>query len=172
MKCPSLQQIEDYLHGELDPTEIQSLQEHFSFCDSCQSALEKERMLDDLLRDQKVIKAPEGFLQGVMVNIRPRSSLSRFPDWIGGIALGVFITFIGFLLGKYAVPFLGSLSENINNQSLRIDLLDGLNKVDLFSKSHWNMVIPSVDPLFLINLSVSLVILCWGLWQMVKAVRR
>lgn len=171
MNCPSLQRFEDYLSGELSGDELRQFEEHLQSCASCRQALEGEKQLDDLLRSQPLMKAPQGFSRRVMANLTFVEKSSTLPDWLMALALGLIISFTGFMIGKLGLPFLRSLTDKVGTLIANSDILAGLEKVGGFAQSDWFLQLSGGSHLLVLNFIVAGIILCWGLWQMVKALR-
>ncbi|HDH57038.1 MAG TPA: hypothetical protein ENF16_00335 [Bacteroidetes bacterium] len=171
MKCPPLQMIEDYLSGELPAEDRIRLEEHLESCVSCRKVLSRERELDDLLRYQPILKAPEGLYARIMSKLPAQEKTALLPDCLTALAFGLLLAFGGFMVGKFATPLIGNLAEKIAAFRLDPEMVAEIDRFGLLSQGDWFSQLSSGGNIIIVNLIVGGIILCWGLWQMVKALR-
>ena len=171
MKCPNLQFFEEYLSDELNSKERLKFERHLQSCTSCAQILEREKNLDDILRSQTLIKAPAGFKARILANIPPVITANMLPDWLQAIALGLFITFIGFMVGKFGVPRLEGLLTKISGLNIDLQVINNLEKYGISLQGAWPAQISGSNFLLVVNFLIAGIIFCWALWQMVKALR-
>lgn len=171
MKCPSLPQFEDFLSGDLAGEERRRFEEHLRSCAVCQKILERERQLDELLRGQPLLKAPPGFSRRVLERLTSVKADRTLPDWVAALSLGVALSFLGFLIGKFGISFIRTLTEDIGALIARADTSSAFKGLEGLIRSDWYLQLTGHSSLLMLNFIVAAIILCWGLWQMVKALR-
>ena len=171
MKCPPLQVFEDYLSGDLPTKERLHLEAHLESCASCQKVLDREKQLDDLLRSQPIMKAPEDFYVRIMSKLPTLEKPAILPDWLTALAFGLILAFGGFMVGKLTTPLIGNLTEKVGTLKIDPNLVKEFDKLELLAQGDWFSQLSSGGNIIIINLIVGGIILCWGLWQMVKALR-
>jgi len=172
MNCPELQTFEDYLSGELTDPQRCELEAHLQGCQSCRRVLAREQKFDALLRNQPLLKAPAGFRERLLAALDVRDSSRAYPEWLWALGLGLVIATVGLLAGKLGSRPLGRIlheitalvsQSNFGKTAESLQSLPGANLLPQF---------PGGNSILLINFLIGGVILCWGLWQMVKALRR
>lgn len=171
MKCPPIERFEDYLSGELTTEESRQFDEHLKACAVCQNVLEGEKRLDDLLRSQILVKAPEGFSQRILAKLTPVKTKSSLPDWLQAFALGLIVTFLGLFFGRLGKPLIDRMVEKISLLGKGVNIQKGIENLGIFTEKDWGSGLLGGNELFIVNILIGGVILCWGLWQMVKALR-
>lgn len=171
MKCPSIEQFEDFLHGELTAQAEHQFEEHFKTCPACRMVLERERRLDELLRGQSLIRAPEGFTQRVLTALTSAKSSSTLPDWLQAFALGLIVTFLGVFFGRLGKPLIDRIIEKIGLLGKEVNVQKGIENLGILTENDWGSGLFGGNELFFVNVFIGGLILCWGLWQMIKALR-
>jgi anti-sigma factor (TIGR02949 family) len=80
MDCDEvLDEIEHYLHGELDPDRSRHLAEHLAACSPCFDRAEFERKLKDIVRTKCHSNAPEHLVVKVRMALRSERGAFRGP---------------------------------------------------------------------------------------------
>lgn len=169
MKCPDLETFDDYLLGLLSAESSADLEAHLTICSKCRSLLEKERRLDEWLRRQDRIPAPPGFFQNVMNSLEKKTASKTLPDWIWATGIGLSVAYVGIFLGKIGSACTPPLIERLKS------FFTGFGSkitVDWWMRDEWMLKLAGGNNLLIVNFSVAGIILCWGLWQLVKALRR
>ncbi len=169
MKCPDIEIFDDYLLGLLSPESSNELEAHLAVCPKCRAIMERERLVDEWLRRQKQIPAPPEFFRQVMNAIARKTVRRTLPDWIWAAGIGLFAAYVGIFVGKFGGNFtpllMGKLRSFIAGIGSQITL-DWVAYDDLVLR------FASGNNLLIVNFAVAGIILCWGLWQVVKALRR
>lgn len=171
MKCPPLKIFEDYLSGDLPTEERLRLEVHLESCASCRKVLSREKELNDLLRNQPMLKAPEGLHARIMSRLPALEKPAILPDWLTALAFGLLLAFGGFMVGKFATPLIGNLAEKIAALEVDPNLVKEFDKLGIIAQGDWFTQFSSGGNIIIINLIVGGIILSWGLWQIVKALR-
>lgn len=71
---PVIHLMHAYLDGDISRDEEQALQQHLSACPQCNDMMEEFKMSEQLLQSASPIKAPEGFVSGVMTRLPKEKS--------------------------------------------------------------------------------------------------
>lgn len=166
MKCPELTLIEEYASGELAEEAGRELEAHLESCVSCRAILDRERRLNDLLRAQVLLKAPPQLRLRVMETLETESSDRAVPEWFWVLGMGVAVVLMGLILGRIGSPYLDGFKLWIGEHILRSSLWQNL------TDTSWLAQLSTGSSMLVVNLGVAGIILCWGLWQMIKALRR
>jgi hypothetical protein len=171
MKCPTATVFEDYLTGTLAPEETRAFEAHISECATCRQTLEVERRFDALLRSPSLLKAPEGFREKVLSRLDPLEKPNRLPDWLTALALGLLISFAGLMVGKWGDPLIRGVREKISGIDIHLNIFKPLENLLPSVQGNWISQLTAGSHIMILNIAVAGVILCWGLWQKVKALR-
>lgn len=169
MKCPDLETIVDYLLGLLTAESSADLEAHLEICPKCRSLLEQERRLDEWLRSRERIPAPPGFFRNVMDSLERKSARQTLPDWIWATGIGLCAAYVGILIGRFGGALSSTLMQRL--QSF-IAAIGSPIPADWAAHDGAIFKVAGGDTLLIVNLSVASIIFCWGLWQVVKALRR
>jgi hypothetical protein len=172
MKCPPLQIIEDYLNGDVPVPQRPELEAHIAKCPTCRAILDQERRLGDLLHAAIPLQAPPQLRVMVLQDLDSIESVRTLPEWLWALGMGVAVILVGLFLGMFANPYLGGLKKWVTDHLLQADLLKSFTDLNNLPASDWLSQFPAGSSMMLVNLGVGGVILCWGLWQMLKALRR
>ncbi len=171
MKCPHLHFIEDYLNSELQDDERRKFELHLSSCPVCRGILEEEKSLDSVLRSQQLIQAPAGFSREVVAALPKKGIIGKLPDWTLALAMGLVVTFIGLMVGRFGAPFGKRLMERVASFFSDFNIIPSLGKLEPVVSTEWYQQITGGSNILALNFVIAAIILCWGLWQMVKALR-
>lgn len=172
MKCPELEILEDYAAGELSPERRLEVEAHLEGCASCRRALLREQHLDDLLRHQERLKAPVGFRERVIAALGRQTTAGSYPDWLWALGLGLVVAVVGFLVGQIGRDLFTAVIGQLTGFSLRPELNEGAEVLKTLPGADWLSQLSTANSVLIMNLAVAGIILCWGLWQVVKALRR
>ena len=172
MNCAKIAFIEAYLRDEFSPAERAEFERHLAACPRCRQAVEREQRFDELLRGRPLLAAPATLRERVLKGLDSPKLLFSFSDRIWMIGLGLVLAAIGAIIG-YAGR------EIVSGVYARILQWLALERVFESARSHlpttgtdWLGQLTAANSLSLLNFFVAAVILCWGLWQMVKVLRR
>ncbi|MCX6640665.1 MAG: zf-HC2 domain-containing protein [bacterium] len=171
MNCPPLQSIEDYLIGALAQSERRTLEEHLETCSSCRQTLAHEQELDDLLRALPNLGAPEGFSKSVLSKMAAKPASRSLPDWLWALGVGLFVTFLGIMASRFGAPFTKELAQEVSSFIHGSGVQNRLSDLGAISQSDWLSQLTTGNNVFILNFAVAGIVLCWGLWQVVKALR-
>jgi anti-sigma factor (TIGR02949 family) len=171
MKCLTIEKVEDYLSGELSPADSSRLEAHMEGCEACRELLQQEQQLDTLLRSQSFIKAPEGLRSSVLAKLPVVKTSSSLPDWLQALALGLIVTFLGVFFGNLGKPLINRIMEKVGVFREGVSLEKGFENLGIFTELDWSSGLFGGNELLVVNGLIAGVIFCWGLWQMVKALR-
>jgi predicted anti-sigma-YlaC factor YlaD len=172
MKCPEIQILEEYLSGELNSSVQHELEAHFASCSTCRTLLAREQNLDKILRNQRQIAAPPELCQQVIAALEDPKVHRSLPEWMWVLSMGLVVIALGFLSGIYGSPYLDGFKLWFKHNILGAGVLKSLPGLGQIPKADWLMQLPGINSVSLVNLGVAGIILCWGLWQMFKALRR
>lgn len=168
MKCPDNKIFDDYFSGLLPTPKRTEFSEHVESCPECKAIFEAEDALDRLLREQQVEKAPAELQRRVMEQIAQMESAKGLPDWFMALAFGLVVSFVGLMVGKLGKPILDLFSREVSNINFSLFNFEFLNSI---TQSELYLRITGGSQILLLNFLVAGIIACWGLWQMVKALR-
>ncbi len=169
MICPERQILDDYLVGDLPATQRQGYEEHFRTCETCQKFLARERQISERLRANLVLRAPAQLQPRVLAALDTRRGYKPIPDWLWMSGLTAALISLGILVAIYSPNLInpelsrGAISSVINK------LLEN-NQIQ--STYSWLQQWTGGSLVIVMNLFVGGVVLCWGLWQMVVALRK
>jgi anti-sigma factor RsiW len=169
MKCPDLEIFDDYLLGLLSAETSADLEAHLTVCPKCRALLEKERRLDEWFRRWEPIPAPPGFFRNVMSSLEKKHAPRTLPDWIWATGIGFFVAYIGIFIGKLSNTLTPTIIARLRS------FLAGIGSqitLDWVTHEDWVARLTGGNTLLIVNLSVAGIIFCWGLWQVVKTLRR
>jgi predicted anti-sigma-YlaC factor YlaD len=172
MKCPEVQIFEEYLNGELSTSVQRELEAHFASCSTCRVLFTREQTLDRILRNQRQIVAPLELHQQIMASLESPKTHRSLPEWMWVLSMGLVVIALGFISGIYGSPYLEGLKLWFKQNIIGAGVLKSLVDLGQNPKADWLMQLPGVNSVSLVNLGVAGIILCWGLWQMFKALRR
>ena len=96
---------------------------------------------------------------------------NSLPDWLQAFALGLIVIFMGVFFGNLGKPVINRVMEKIGLLGEGITLKKGFENLGIFSNLDWNSGLFGGNELLMVNVLIAAVVLCWGLWQMVKALR-
>jgi hypothetical protein len=168
MKCPENKIFDDYFSGLLPFKKRAEFSEHVESCPDCKAIFEAEDALDGLLRTQHTEKAPAELQRRVMEQIAQMESAKGLPDWFMALAFGLVVSLVGLMVGKLGKPILDLISReasNINFTPFNAEFLNSITQSELYLR------ITGSSQILLLNFLVAGIVACWGLWQMVKALR-
>jgi anti-sigma factor (TIGR02949 family) len=171
MKCPTIEHIEDYLSGELNPAESRGLETHLEGCAACSALLHQEKQLDKLLRSQSLVKAPQGLRSRVLAELPVVKETSSLPDWLQAFAVGLIVTFLGVFFGNLGKPLINRIMEKVGLLGDGMTIKKSIENLGIFTEVDWSSGLFGGNELLMVNVLIAGVIFCWGLWQMVKALR-
>jgi anti-sigma factor RsiW len=172
MKCPELSLIEDYLGGELPADQRREMEVHLQTCSSCRALVERERALNEALRGQLLMKAPPELWVRVRESLETRTAPRSLPDWLWVLGMGLVVIVVGLVLGSLGGPYLEGIKAWIHEQILHTPAVKSLTDLGDLPSADWLTQLPSGSTMLVVNLAIGGIILCWGLWQMIKALRR
>lgn len=172
MKCPEVSIWEDYLNGELDMSVRKDLIFHVQGCSECQMVLTREQRLDQLLRSQSLLKAPANFRQRVMQALELEPSPVTSSDWLWMLGLGLVILSVAGIVAGLGLKYQEQIAHKISWAGLNSAFQALLGGLHLQNTYHWVQQVIGSSTLLPVNLVLAGVILSWGLWQMVVALRR
>jgi hypothetical protein len=172
MKCPDAQIMAEYLSGEISLSQRQELEIHVDSCANCSALLAHERILDKILRTQRRIPAPPELLQQVLAALEAPKVHRSSPEWMWVLSMGVAVILTGFALGILGSPYLEGLKLWFHQHVFSAGVLKSIMDLGYVPKADWLRQVPGINSVSLVNLGVAGIILCWGLWQMFKALRR
>jgi hypothetical protein len=162
----------EYLSGELSPPQHRELEIHVESCVNCRVLLARERTLDKILRTQKQIPAPLEFQQQVLAALETPKVHRSLPEWMWVLGMGLAVILMGFVLGIFGSPYLDGIKHWFQQHILTAGVLKSVMDLEHLPKADWLMQLSGINSMSLVNLGVAGIILCWGLWQMFKALRR
>jgi len=171
MQCPEADRIADYLNGDLPEDERRRITDHISDCDSCQRELESAKAFDTFLRRIEPLKAPAALYKNIMGRIKPVRRRTSVPDWLTALAIGLFLAFLGSLASKLNLSGLGESYSQLKVAEIIAQISTWFNNTTMISHEGWIGPINGISNILLLNLLVAGVVLFWGLWQMVRAMR-
>ena len=177
MRCPDIKIFENYLDGDLSSSERQDFENHVTSCASCREVLEREKQLCGWLSVQPLSEAPAGFYMRVMAGLRGQPVPKKYPDWLFALGIGLIVSSSGFLFGKLGlnkiITGLQNLFTTVEETGIKnaIDIEKSFANLSVLSQGDWLIQLVSNNSALVINLILGGVILCVGLWQMVKALR-
>jgi hypothetical protein len=172
MKCPDAQIMAEYLTGELSLSQQRELEIHLESCGICRPLWVRERALDRILRTQKRISAPPDLQQRVLAALESPKVHRSLPEWMWALSMGLVVILMGFVLGIFGSPYLDGLKLWFQEHVLSAGVLKSVMDLEHLPQADWLMQLPGINSMSLVNLGVAGIILCWGLWQMFKALRR
>ncbi|RJP79815.1 MAG: hypothetical protein C4524_04625 [Candidatus Zixiibacteriota bacterium] len=170
MKCPEPHILEEYLDGDLVETHRREVEDHLAVCSACRTLVESERALAAGLRESLPLAAPPGFHDRVTAALAPARAPSLLPDWLWALGLGLVVALAGLALGRFGASIWPEFSRSL--EAFLPDLgrlVRDLNQV--LPGGDWLTQLPG-GYFFVLNFLAAGVVLAWGLWQMVKALRR
>jgi len=171
MNCSELHTLEDYLDGTLPEEECRRFERHLKACASCQQAVEQEKSLQNLIKSQLQLKAPPDFQRRILKGLMAEESPRLVPDWLWASGLGLVVAVIGLLVGKVGNQFVQKVARGIGDLASRTRLMDYFDNLGSLLQSDWLNQLYGGSNVLMLNFVVAGIILCWGLWQMVKALR-
>lgn len=172
MKCPSVESFADFLSGELHEDELARFKEHLAVCPSCQQRMAGEERLSALLRNHLPLKAPMDFRDRVLAKLALSKARIPIPDWLFAVAFGLLVAFGGLTVGRFGGAILQNLTGKVSDLPFDTKILGEFDKIGFFQHGDWIAQLSGGGNLILVNFALAGIILCWGLWQMVKALRR
>jgi hypothetical protein len=172
MKCPDVQIMAEYVSGELSPLQQRELEVHLESCGTCRALLAREQALDKILRAQKRIPAPLELQPQIMAALETPKAQRSLPEWMWVLSMGLVVVLMGFVLGIFGSPYLEGAKLWVQQHILSAGVLKSITDLERLPQADWLMQVPGINSLSLVNLGVAGIILCWGLWQMFKALRR
>jgi len=172
MSCAKIAFIEEYLRGEITPAERSEFERHLASCPRCRQAVEREKRFDELLRGQPQLAAPAMLRERVMKGLDSPKLFFSFSDRIWMIGLGLVLAAIGAMIGYAGREIVGGAYGRILQWLASERFFESARGYLRSSGTDWLGQLTAVNPLSLLNFFVAAVILCWGLWQMVKVLRR
>ena len=168
MKCPEIRVFDDYFSGLLTSKERAELEEHLKACPDCKVFFDSEKQLEGMLRKEQVQKAPIDLHRRVMQQIAELETSRGLPDWFMALAFGLVVSFVGLMVGKLSGPLLDFISQQaavFQSHFINLEILNSITQSKLY------MSLTGGSPILLLNFLVAGTVACWGLWQMVKALR-
>jgi hypothetical protein len=172
MNCPEEQFLEEFLQGEASANDGAAFQQHLESCAPCRLRLEKERQFDGLLRTVPLLKAPAELRQQVLAalqNVRHGFSL---PDRLWVIGLALVCAGVGALVGWGGAGFIRGLYSKLSQWAGHFSALDSIRGLPSSAQPDWPSWLSAGNSILLLNFLIAGIILCWGLWQMVRVLRR
>lgn len=171
MNCKERQYLEDYLDGLLSGPERLQFEEHLDSCPSCRREVQLERSLGNLLKDRLSIHAPAGFSRQLLKRLVAEESSRRIPDWLWATGLGLVVASMGIVAGKLGDEFVQKIFGGLVGLITDSNLVKSLGNLESLAQSDWLPQLASGTNVLILNLAVGGVVLCWGLWQVIKALR-
>lgn len=128
--------------------------------------------MDHLLRNQARQKAPYGFRERVIAALGSQTAPGAYPDWLWALGLGLVVAVVGFLVGQIGKDLISTVFRKLAGLSLRPELSKSAEALRALPGLDWLSQLSTANSVLVVNLAVAGIILCWGLWQVVKALRR
>ncbi len=119
MKCLKLEQIYNYLEGELSPQQRKEVEEHLSFCSKCYQAVEERKFLLESIGEIPKFEPPSNFVEKVMAKIAI-SEVSWIKVLISSISASFIFLLILFGLLKITGQSISSLFLTLSHSFLNI----------------------------------------------------
>ena len=172
MNCAKIDFIEQFLRGDTAAAERSEFERHLTACPRCRQALERERSFDALLRARPLLAAPATLRERVMKGLDSPKLFFSFSDRTWMIGLGLVLAAIGAIIGYAGREIAGGIYTRISHWLASERLFESARSYLPTAGTDWLGQLTTVNSLSLLNFFVAAVILCWGLWQMVKVLRR
>ncbi|MFH1736216.1 MAG: hypothetical protein ABIE92_16075 [bacterium] len=123
------------------------------------------------MRSIEMRSAPAKMHANVMNRISIAPLRNNIPDWLAALAFGLFLAFLGSVIGKWKAPDLDAGISWLSGSPLVAGILEWIGKLAELSPEGWFSASNGSSGILILNMLVAAVILFWGLWQMVRAMR-
>ncbi len=172
MNCPKLQFVEEYLRGETPPRERAEFEGHLSVCPRCQQALAREKRFDEMLCRQPLWAAPDGLRERVMTRLEPQRAFFSRADRLWVIGFSLVVAAVGSIIGYGGGGFINAIYSRVAQWFAHAGITGPAGGSLPAMGSEWLGQLTAGNSIMLLNFLVGGIVLCWGLWQMVKVLRR
>lgn len=172
MNCPKLQFVEEFLRGEIPPGERAEFEGHLGVCARCQKALTREQQFDEMLRRQPLLAAPEALRERVMVTLGSQRAFFSRADRLWVIGFSLVVAAVGSIIGYGGGEFINAIYSRVSQWFAHAGITGPARGALPTVGSEWLGQLTAGNSVMLLNFLVGGIVLCWGLWQMVKVLRR
>jgi hypothetical protein len=110
-------------------------------------------------------------LSHVLAELPVVKKTSSLPDWLQAFAVGLIVTFLGVFFGNLGKPLINRIMEKVGLLGDGMTIKKSIENLGIFTEVDWSSGLFGGNELLMVNILIAGVIFCWGLWQMVKALR-